>query len=86
MVGLARAISDGVTNAYVSTVIVADDFRRRGIATRLVERLVGGRTSIRWVLHARQELHEMYGRVGFVPATDILWIPRASPPGSTPEK
>ena len=85
LVGLARAISDGVTNAYVSTVVVADGFRRRGIATSMVGRLVAGRTGIRWVLHARPELHEMYARVGFVPATDILWIPRAKPPAA-PQK
>jgi predicted GNAT family acetyltransferase len=80
MVGLARAISDGVTNAYVSTVIVAEAFRGRGIATTLVKRLVGDRTSIRWVLHARPELHALYERAGFVPATDILWIPRGKAP------
>ncbi|MEJ7735164.1 MAG: GNAT family N-acetyltransferase [Polyangiaceae bacterium] len=80
MVGLARAISDGVTNAYVSTVVVAEAFRGRGIATALVQRLVGDRRSIRWILHARPELHALYARAGFVPATDILWIPRAEAP------
>jgi predicted GNAT family acetyltransferase len=80
MVGIARAISDGVTNAYLSTVIVAEGFRGRGIATAMVKQLVAGRRSIRWVLHARPELHGMYARAGFVPATDILWIPRTEPP------
>lgn len=80
LVGLVRAISDGVTNAYVSTVIVDPAFQRRGIASTLIRRLVAGRTSIRWMLHARPELHGMYARAGFVPATDILWIPRSKPP------
>ena len=45
IVGKARALSDGVCNAYVVDVWTHSDYRRRGIATRmmalLAERLEG---------------------------------------------
>ena len=43
LVGFARAISDGVTNAYVSSVMVDAKYRRRGIGRELIRRLVEGR-------------------------------------------
>ena len=77
MIGFARGISDGVTNGYVSTVVVHPDLRGRGIGRALVARLIGEPGSIRWVLHARPELHSFYGKLGFVAAPDILWRQRA---------
>src|SRR5262249_32988107 len=58
LVGFARAVSDGVMNAYVSTVAVLPDWRGRGIGREIVRRLVEGegKTGIRWVLHAREGL------------------------------
>lgn len=78
LVAFARALSDGVSNAYVSTVCVLPEYRGRGIGRevirRMVEREEGG--AIRWVLHARKELHPFYGLNGFVDAPDILWRER----------
>ena len=31
---------------------------------------------LRWVLHAREELHPFYGLNGFVKAPDMLWRER----------
>jgi len=78
LVGFARAISDGVSNAYVTTVAVLPDWHGRGIGREIVRRLVEGegKSSIRWVLHAREELHGFYGLNGFEPAPDILWRDR----------
>jgi predicted GNAT family acetyltransferase len=39
IVGKARALSDGVCNAYVVDVWTHSDYRRRGIATRMMELL-----------------------------------------------
>lgn len=74
LVGFARAISDGVRNAYVSTVAVLPEYRRQGIGREIVRRLVSGkdRSSIRWILHARRELHGFYAENGFQPAPDML--------------
>jgi ribosomal protein S18 acetylase RimI-like enzyme len=78
LVGFARALSDGVSNAYVSTVCVHPEYRGRGIGREVVRRLVDGdgKRGIRWVLHARPELHPFYGENGFTPAPDILWRER----------
>src|SRR5688572_16601089 len=46
LVGFARAISDGVTNAYVSSVMVHPDHRRQGIGRELLGRLMDGRDGI----------------------------------------
>ena len=77
MVGFARALSDGVTNAYVSTVVVDAEHRGRGIGSEMVRRLMAtGGDGIRWVLHARREAKPFYARLGFEPAPDMLWRDR----------
>jgi len=42
VIGKARALSDGVCNAYVVDVWTHSDYRRRGIATRLMRLLEEG--------------------------------------------
>jgi len=39
VVGLARAISDGVFNAYVADILVEPGYRRRGIAKELLNKV-----------------------------------------------
>ena len=72
MVGFARAISDGVTNAYVSTVAVLPDYRGRGIGSALMKRLLDGRDEIRFVLHAGTGVHDFNRKLGFEDAPDML--------------
>jgi GNAT superfamily N-acetyltransferase len=79
LVGLARAISDGVTNAYVSSVMVDAPWRRRGVGRELMRRLMDGRPpQIRWVLHARAEAVEFYRALGFTAATLMMWRGRGT--------
>ena len=40
LVAFARALSDGVSNAYISTVCVLPDYRGRGLGREVVRRLV----------------------------------------------
>ena len=72
LVGFCRAVSDGVSNAYVSTVMVDPEYRRRGIGREMLARLVGGRDDIKFVLHTRKEAAAFYRAVGFAPGTDIM--------------
>lgn len=72
LVGFARAISDGVKNAYVTDVVVRADHRRQGIGAELVRRLLADRDDIKFVLRADPELHRWYAALGFVEAPNML--------------
>lgn len=76
LVGFARAISDGVTTAYVTDVVVAETYRRRGVATGLMRELLDGRDTIQFVLRADPELHPFYHRLGFGEPDRVLRRPR----------
>jgi ribosomal protein S18 acetylase RimI-like enzyme len=41
VVGMARLLSDGVSNAYLLDVWTASSHRRQGIATRMIRELIG---------------------------------------------
>lgn len=71
IVGFARALCDGATNAYISTVAVAPDRRGQGIGRQLVERLMSGDTDgrITWVLRARPDSVGFWSRLGFTPSS-----------------
>src|SRR5215831_13014122 len=71
LVGFARAISDGVRNAYIGSVMVDPGYQRRGIGRELLSRLMADRLHIRWVLHARPEAKKFYAAIGFTVATDM---------------
>lgn len=73
IVAFGRAVSDGVSNAYVTTVAVRPGWQRRGIGTELMRRLMGDRPGIKWVLHASAAGERLYPKVGFVPATG-MWV------------
>jgi predicted N-acetyltransferase YhbS len=65
IVGFARALCDDVSNGYIGTVAVAEDFRGRGIGRELVERLIGDDTNITWVLRAGHGSREFWEKMGF---------------------
>lgn len=72
LVGFCRAISDGVSSAYISSVMVDPVYRRRGIAREMFARLLAGHEDIKFILHTRKEAAAFYAAVGFVPATDMM--------------
>ena len=65
VVGFARALCDGVSNGYISTVAVAADMRGRGVGRELVRRLVGEDEGITWVLRAGHGSEGFWRRTGF---------------------
>jgi GNAT superfamily N-acetyltransferase len=77
LVGFARAISDGVTNAYVSTVAVLPGYQGRGIGREMIARLLAGKDEISFVPHARPEVQAFYEKCGFSEAPDMMWRKRS---------
>ena len=66
VVGFARSVSDGVSNGYLCTLVVAESHRRRGIARSLVAALIGDGPDMTWVLRAeRPGLFPFYEKLGF---------------------
>jgi len=68
IIGIGRAISDGVSDAYIQDITVDESFRRRGIASRIVEELIHRlhEDGLYWIgLIAERGTHEFYKRFGF---------------------
>lgn len=77
--GFARALTDGLSNGYLSMVVVAAPFRGRGIGRALVERIVGAEENITWVLRAgRDGAPAFFARLGFVNSTLAMERPRTT--------
>jgi ribosomal protein S18 acetylase RimI-like enzyme len=70
VVGFARAITDGLSNGYISMVVVAPQHRRQGIGRALVQHVVRGSPSITWMLRAeRGGATGFFAKLGFVAST-----------------
>ncbi len=78
LVGFARAISDGASDAHISTVAVADEYRRKGIGQELIRRLLEGRDDLAFIAHAPTELASFCAKAGFKPADSMFRRARKS--------
>ncbi len=78
LIGFARAVSDGATNAYVSTVAVLPEYQGRGIGKEIMRRLIDGHDGIQFVLHANDNAYPFYLHLdlGFEPISNMLRRPR----------
>lgn len=70
LIGTARALSDNVCNAYIVDVWTHSDFRRQGIATRILKLLIDPLEGQHIYLFTEPELVGLYQKVGFA-AHDI---------------
>lgn len=69
-VGMGRAISDGVSDAYIQDLVVLPDYRGQGVGKAILKRLVEVCTSrgIAWIaLVAEPGTQEFYEDAGFSP-------------------
>ncbi|TBN49463.1 GNAT family N-acetyltransferase [Pseudomonas sp. BGI-2] len=77
IVGFARGITDGLSNGYLSMVVVAGQHRRAGVGRALVEHVMGENTDITWVLRAgREGASEFFSRLGFETSSIAMERPR----------
>jgi ribosomal protein S18 acetylase RimI-like enzyme len=66
IVGFARALCDGVSNGYLSMLIVAPEHRRRGVGRSLVQHIIGSDPHITWVVRAdREGAAAFFANLGF---------------------
>ena len=67
LVGMARALSDGVSDAYILDVTVLKPYRRLGIARRMVDALVAELESLEmdWIVGISEpDAVDFYRRIG----------------------
>ena len=68
IIGIARAISDGCSDAYIQDVVVSPDFRGQGIGRRLIETLVDNlkNRGIDWIaLVGEPGTEDFYRKLGW---------------------
>jgi predicted GNAT family acetyltransferase len=71
VVGMARLLSDGVCNAYLVDVWTASPYRRRGIATALVRRLLDEVPGQHVILQT-DDAGSLYASLGFEPQPEFM--------------
>ncbi|MHC8301614.1 GNAT family N-acetyltransferase [Pseudomonas sp. ZS1P83] len=77
IVGFARGITDGLSNGYLSMVVVCGQHRREGIGRALVEHVMAENTDITWVLRAgREGASDFFSSLGFEASTIAMERPR----------
>ncbi len=68
LIGMGRALSDGVSDAYIQDVTIVDEYQHRGIGSLIVKKLVSRLQDdgLSWIgLIAERNSHAFYERLGF---------------------
>lgn len=80
MVGFARAISDGVSDAYLGDMFIVPPHRGRGLSKRLLAEMIdkGPGHQFRWML-VTSDAHGLYSQFGFDAPDGRVMVRQPSP-------
>jgi GNAT superfamily N-acetyltransferase len=86
-VGVARAVTDRATFAWLCDVFVAEAHRGRGLARAMVRALLDDPrlTTLRRFCLATRDAHEVYRPLGFVAVDPARWMERLGAPAAWQE-
>jgi len=75
MVGFARSISDGVSDAYLGDMFVLEHHRGRGLAGRILAAMIdeGPGHGFRWML-VTSDAHGLYSKFGFASPDERVMV------------
>ena len=82
MVGFARAVSDGVSDAHLGDMFVLAPHRGRGLAKRMLATMIddGPGRGFRWML-VTSDAHDLYSKFGFEAPDRRVMVRPPSPRG-----